>query len=63
MDGGTWSELQRRGADVLKDAAYSPSRMTEFAETWKGVVAQIIGGCCGSGPEHISAMQAIVKGG
>ena len=99
LDGGTGSELQRRGADVLKEADdrlkawsatanieyadvvqqvhsdylrigsdiiqngdYYPSRMAEFAGAWKSMGAQIIGGCCASGPEHISAMRPIVKG-
>ena len=51
------------GEDIFQNAEYYPSRMAEFAGTWKSMGAQIIGGCCGSGPEHISAMQPIVKGG
>ena len=106
LDGGTGSELQRRGADVLKGATerleawsataniefadvvrqvhqdylrvanqhpsrgpditqlcdYSPSRLAEFAHEWKEMGAQIIGGCCASGPEHIMAMRPVVKG-
>ena len=50
------------GEDIFQNAEYYPSRMAEFAGTWKSMGAQIIGGCCGSGPEHISAMQPIVKG-
>ncbi|MDE2813670.1 MAG: homocysteine S-methyltransferase family protein, partial [Gemmatimonadota bacterium] len=33
----------------------------EFAGEWKRVGAQIIGGCCASGPEHIAAMYPVVK--
>ena len=50
------------GEDILQNAEYYPSRMAEFAGTWKGMGAQIIGGCCASGPEHILAMRPIVKG-
>ena len=33
-----------------------PDRFAEFAERWVNTGAQIIGGCCGLGPEHISAI-------
>jgi S-methylmethionine-dependent homocysteine/selenocysteine methylase len=51
-----------RGPDILQVGGYSPSRLAEFAEEWKGMGAQIIGGCCASGPEHIMAMRPVVKG-
>ena len=51
------------GEDIFQNGEYYPSRMAEFAGEWKGMGAQIIGGCCASGPEHISAMRPIVKGG
>ena len=50
------------GPDILQNAEYTPSRMAEFALTWKRMGAQIIGGCCASMPEHISTMRAVVKG-
>jgi len=50
------------GNDIIQAADYYPSRVAEFAQDWKGMGAQIIGGCCASGPEHISAMRPIVKG-
>ena len=49
------------GADILQNAEYYPSRMAEFAGRWKELGAQIIGGCCASGPEHIAAMAPVVK--
>ena len=49
------------GPDILQNAEYYPSRMAEFARTWKRMGAQIVGGCCASGPEHISAMRPVVK--
>ncbi len=51
------------GQDILQNGEYYPSRMAEFAGEWKSMGAQIIGGCCASGPEHIAAMRSIVKGG
>ncbi len=50
------------GPDILQNAEYTPSRMADFALNWKRMGAQIIGGCCASGPEHISAMRPVVKG-
>ncbi len=41
---------------------YTPVRYAEFAREWKEMGAQIIGGCCASGPEHIEAIAPIVKG-
>ena len=50
------------GEDILQTAEYYPSRVAEFAAEWKGMGAQIIGGCCASGPEHVLAMRPVVKG-
>ena len=50
------------GVDILQNAEYYPSRMAEFAGQWKEMGAQILGGCCASGPEHIAAMAPVVKG-
>ena len=41
---------------------YSPARLATFAKAWKEMGAQIIGGCCATGPEHIAAMRPVVKG-
>ena len=49
------------GVDILQNAEYYPTRMAEFASEWKDMGAQIIGGCCASGPEHIQAMRPVVK--
>ena len=34
----------------------SPERFSRFAETWVEAGTQIVGGCCGLGPEHIAAI-------
>ena len=56
------NQLSSDGRDVFQIRNYSPSRMAEFAAVWKHMGAQIIGGCCASGPEHIMAMRPSVKG-
>ncbi len=50
------------GEDIIQNAEYYPTRMAEFALEWKDMGAQIIGGCCAAGPEHIQAMRPVVKG-
>ena len=50
------------GRDIAQLGNYSPSRLAEFAGEWRQMGAQIIGGCCASGPEHIMAMRPVVKG-
>ena len=49
------------GPDVFQTAEYPPTRVAEFAAQWKGMGAQIIGGCCASGPEHVMAICEVVK--
>ncbi|MCH9036166.1 MAG: homocysteine S-methyltransferase family protein [Chloroflexi bacterium] len=49
-----------KGDDLA--VGYSPSRLAEFAQDWKEMGAQIIGGCCATGPEHIMALRRVVKG-
>ena len=46
----------------IETGDYTPARYAEFAREWKEMGAQIIGGCCASGPEHIEAIAPIVKG-
>ena len=57
------NQLPSRGPDIVQLGDYSPSRLAEYAHEWKEMGAQIIGGCCASGPEHIMAMRSVVKGG
>jgi S-methylmethionine-dependent homocysteine/selenocysteine methylase len=52
---------RHRGRDLLGPGAYRPSRLAAFAQEWKEMGAQMIGGCCGTGPEHIMAMKSTVK--
>jgi len=48
------------GPDLMGAQAASPSRLAEHAETWIEMGAQIVGGCCATGPEHIMAMKVVV---
>jgi S-methylmethionine-dependent homocysteine/selenocysteine methylase len=41
---------------------YNPATYAEFAQDWIKSGAQIIGGCCGTRPEHIAALVPLVKG-
>ena len=52
----------KSGPDILQTGQYPPSRLADFAGEWKEMGAQIIGGCCATGPEHIMAMRPVVKG-
>ncbi len=37
---------------------YTPKRYAEFAREWREMGAQIIGGCCSTGPKHIAELPA-----
>ena len=49
------------GPDLVSAYATSPSRLAEYAQEWIGMGAQIVGGCCATGPEHILAMKGVVE--
>ena len=57
------NQLPSAGPDILQTGLYPPTRLAELAGEWKEMGAQIIGGCCATGPEHIMAMRPVVKGG
>jgi S-methylmethionine-dependent homocysteine/selenocysteine methylase len=44
-------------SDIRADL--TPDRYAEFAKDWERRGADIIGGCCGIGPEHIAALKAV----
>ena len=48
------------GATVFKE---SPQEMAQKASRLVEAGASIIGGCCGTGPDHIAAMKAAVRRG
>jgi S-methylmethionine-dependent homocysteine/selenocysteine methylase len=43
-------------SDIRADL--TPARYARFAQDWHRLGADIIGGCCGIGPEHIAALKA-----
>src|SRR5262245_27044198 len=47
---------------VIEGQEYTPQRYAAFASDWKAMGAQVIGGCCGTGPEHIRAVRDAIKG-
>jgi S-methylmethionine-dependent homocysteine/selenocysteine methylase len=47
---------------TLDQSAYPPARYAAFGREWLAMGAQIIGGCCATGPEHIEALRPVVKG-
>lgn len=49
----------REGINTL---GVQPDQLAESAREWVKIGASIIGGCCGTGPEHIAALQPVVKG-
>lgn len=44
-------------SDIRADL--TPARYAQFASEWRQRGADIIGGCCGIGPEHIAALRAM----
>jgi S-methylmethionine-dependent homocysteine/selenocysteine methylase len=44
-------------SDIRPDL--TPARYAQFAKDWRQLGADIIGGCCGIGPEHIAALKAL----
>jgi S-methylmethionine-dependent homocysteine/selenocysteine methylase len=44
-------------SDIRADL--TPARYAEFAKAWVQHGADIVGGCCGIGPEHIAALKAL----
>ncbi len=47
------------GDDVVYDA--TPQDMAEYARQFVDLGARIVGGCCGSTPEHIAAISRVVR--
>jgi len=56
-----WGSSPDEPLYVLDIGEYTPKRYAEFAGQWKEMGAQIIGGCCGTTPEHIEALRQVVK--
>jgi len=48
--------LPRMGDDDAAIYDVTPAMMGEAAIQWRAVGAQVIGGCCGTTPEHLRAI-------
>jgi S-methylmethionine-dependent homocysteine/selenocysteine methylase len=49
-------------SDLVTPEADGPERFAAYGKEWLTMGAQIIGGCCTTGPEHIRALAPLVKG-
>ncbi|MGH7320447.1 MAG: homocysteine S-methyltransferase family protein [Candidatus Rokuibacteriota bacterium] len=47
---------------VIDIGENTPSRYAEYGRQWRDMGAQVLGGCCGTNPEHIAALRPVVKG-
>jgi S-methylmethionine-dependent homocysteine/selenocysteine methylase len=45
---------------ALDTTSYSPPSLARDGATWLSMGAQIVGGCCGTTPEHIAALRRVV---
>jgi hypothetical protein len=44
----------------LDTTSYTPADLARDGATWLSMGAQIVGGCCGTTPEHIAALRRVV---
>ena len=49
---------QYHGIDI---GDFTPERYARFGQQWLDMGAQIVGGCCATGPEHTNAMRPMVR--
>jgi 5-methyltetrahydrofolate--homocysteine methyltransferase len=53
--------LPEMGADNQAVYKVTPQEMGEFAKKYVAAGARIVGGCCGSSPEHVAGIVRAVK--
>lgn len=46
---------------TIDQGTYPPDTYAEFAREWVSLGAQIVGGCCATGPEHIRAVRDMLR--
>jgi homocysteine S-methyltransferase len=46
---------------TIDQDTYYPERYAGFARDWLDLGAQVVGGCCATGPEHIAAVAPVVR--
>lgn len=62
--GYKWAPHQTENAEWeghVIDPDYTPERYAGFACEWLEAGAQIVGGCCATGPEHIAAVRPVIQ--
>ena len=67
---GGYANIGYGGVGILGERArqrymtltnYGPARVAEIAREWQDIGATVIGGCCGTGPEHILMMNLVLR--
>ena len=48
--------------DIIQTGGYTPSSLAAFVDQWLDMGAQMVGGCCAAGPEHVMAMNGVLRG-
>lgn len=46
---------------TIDQETYDPERYAGFVKEWLAMGAQIVGGCCATGPQHIAALRPLVR--
>ena len=59
---GAYAHFPRHIGPTSEPNAMDPQRYLECAKGWSEQGARIIGGCCGTGPDHIRALRAWLSG-
>ena len=67
---GGYTNIGYGGVGILGDSArerymaltnYGPARVADIARKWQDIGAKVIGGCCGTGPEHTLMMNLVLR--
>ena len=59
---GAYAHFPRHNGPTSKADAMDPQQYLEYAKGWSGQGARIIGGCCGTRPDHIRALREWLSG-
>ena len=59
---GAYAHFPRHVGSTPKENAMDPQQYLEYAKEWSEQGARIIGGCCGTKPDHIRALRVWLSG-
>ena len=59
---GAYAHFPRHVGPTPKENAMDPQQYLEYAKEWSEQGARIIGGCCGTRPDHIRALRVWLSG-